>query len=231
MFTFGSPGPPTVESVPSEWASRWGWRGSNPHWGRFKRPASADWATPPRHSGHQVAPPLEAGILSRPPLATPRPSTARRSTGRRPGTSPETPDSGRKRPAQGLNRARADHIPSSHPFSRSHAVATVAKVACVTGGRARVNRSAAVPAISGGGHGPGVRGPGRHGISGGVAGHIVRRVRDRLASTLFRWRESRPRWRRSRPRSPSNSSRWRRSPNSSTNRRSISNRSRRDFTQ
>ena len=26
---------------------RWGRRDSNPHWGRFKRPASASWATPP----------------------------------------------------------------------------------------------------------------------------------------------------------------------------------------
>ena len=29
-------------------ASAWGRRDSNPHWGRFKRPASASWATPPR---------------------------------------------------------------------------------------------------------------------------------------------------------------------------------------
>ena len=27
----------------------WGRRDSNPHWGRFKRPASASWATPPAH--------------------------------------------------------------------------------------------------------------------------------------------------------------------------------------
>jgi hypothetical protein len=29
---------------PNRW---WGRRDSNPHWRRFKRPASADWATPP----------------------------------------------------------------------------------------------------------------------------------------------------------------------------------------
>src|ERR1700689_889520 len=29
--------------------SAWGRRDSNPHWGRFKRPASACWATPPGH--------------------------------------------------------------------------------------------------------------------------------------------------------------------------------------
>ena len=40
------PGAPKV--APQQ---RWGRRDSNPHCGRFKRPASADWATPPRRSG------------------------------------------------------------------------------------------------------------------------------------------------------------------------------------
>src|SRR6202035_2376779 len=30
-------------------ACGWGRWDSNPHWRRFKRPASADWATPPKH--------------------------------------------------------------------------------------------------------------------------------------------------------------------------------------
>src|ERR1700691_669407 len=32
----------------------WGRRGSNPHWGHFKCPASADWATPPKWPGLEL---------------------------------------------------------------------------------------------------------------------------------------------------------------------------------
>ena len=38
-----------VFHAPGPGLSSWGRRDSNPHWGRFKRPASACWATPPGH--------------------------------------------------------------------------------------------------------------------------------------------------------------------------------------
>src|SRR5580700_10892629 len=48
----------------------WGRRDSNPHWGRFKRPASACWATPPGETivdrvGHRHEDgPSPRGVLS-----------------------------------------------------------------------------------------------------------------------------------------------------------------------
>jgi hypothetical protein len=52
--------------------SWWGWRDSNPHCERFKRPASADWATPPRR------PRWRAG--GSPPAPTTGPAAARPAT-------------------------------------------------------------------------------------------------------------------------------------------------------
>ena len=66
-------------------ACSWGRRESNPHWGRFKRPASADWATSPLDGGSGSGPPPYPRTLPRRGRRTPAaagdgPSAQRTST-------------------------------------------------------------------------------------------------------------------------------------------------------